>query len=181
MQRNFTIWEGFVRRLSAWILAAVIGLGPALPAAAQNSEIVFQRGNWEVQVVNFTDGTYACVAQVSRGGDYFSVWAWSNYFVQLQFFSPGWSFQDGSANLQVQIDRRPVWTLTNAELTGSSVFFDISDKDTGVDFLDEVMRGSALHLSNESGQHVQSFSLAGSSASVSSLFDCVDVLAKNGY
>jgi hypothetical protein len=38
------------------------------------------------------------------------------------------------------------------------------------------MRGNTLYLRNESGQHVQSYTLSGSSASIGALIDCVDVI-----
>jgi hypothetical protein len=155
--------------------AACLLTGAAL--AESESKVIFQRGAWDVQVVSFDDGSQSCVANVYQGGDSFSLWAGSDQLVKLQFYSDVWDFGEGdTANLEVEIDRRSPWTMTNAELYLQSVLFDIPDSDAGVRFLTEVMNGRTLYLRNESGEGVQSYSLSGSSASIQTLIDCVEAL-----
>lgn len=159
-------------------LAAMCLAGP--PAAAQQSEVVFQHRSWEVRLVQFEDGSVSCVAQVNHGTDSFSVWGAADQSIQLQFYSDAWDFGEGTtANLEVQVDRRAPWSLTNAELYLQSVLFYIPDSDDGVRFLTEVMRGNALALRNESGEGVMDYSLSGSSASISALVDCMDTLGRS--
>lgn len=168
---------GFSRCLLA---AAVLAVSlPTMTLAAPVSEIVYQRKAWEVQIVGYDDGSISCVAQVRHGGESFSIWSDADESVRLQFYSSGWDFDGGTADLEIQIDRRAPWTMTNAELYLQSVLFDIPDNDSGIRFLTEVMRGNVLYLRNDRGQHVQSYSLAGSSASIQALIDCVDVLQTN--
>ena len=66
--------------------------------------------------------------------------------------------------------------MTAAELHEQSVFFNIPDSDAGIRFMNEVMAGNVLYLSNESGEGVESYSLAGSRASVAALIECVGAL-----
>jgi len=162
-------------------LAAMLGaLAAAGPAGAQQSEVVFTRGAWEVRVVQFEDGTMSCVAQVTHGPDSFSIWADTAEAVRLQFYSDAWEFGEGStADLNVEVDRRGPWSMTGAELYLQSVLFDIPDSDDGVRFLTEIMRGNVLHLRNDAGQAVMDYSLSGSSASISALIDCVDALNRS--
>ena len=107
----------------------------ASPVSAQQSETVFARGAWTVQIVKFDDGELACSAEVTQGRDTFAIWAYADGFTQLQFYSPNWQFDGGTANLVVQVDRRTEWTLNNAELTGNSVLFGLEDDRSAVDFL----------------------------------------------
>jgi hypothetical protein len=79
-------------------------------------------------------------------------------------------------DLEVQIDRRTPWTLTDAELYENSVLFDLPDNDDSVRFVVEVANGSRLYLRNGDGEDVQDYSLAGSSASIGALIDCGDVI-----
>jgi hypothetical protein len=162
--------------LVVWVISALAAGGVLAETA---SRTIFQRGAWDVQIVDFEDGTQSCVANVYLDGDSFSLWADSNAMVRLQFFSEAWEFGEGTtANLEVEIDRRSPWTMTNAELYLQSVLFDIPDSDQGVAFLTEVMQGRTLYLRNESGEHVQAYPLAGSSASIQTLIDCVGQIGR---
>lgn len=156
----------------------VAGLFAALPVqAAPQSERILTHKNWMVEIVGFDDGTISCVAQVADGKNTFSVWADPWNPVKLQFYSAGWNFTEGgAADLQVQVDRRAPWSLTNAELYQNSVLFNLPGDDAATRFLMEVVEGRTLHLGNDSGSHVQSYSLAGSSASINALIECVKVL-----
>lgn len=168
-----------MRNFTCGLAALWIALAPLGAQADPVSEVVYRYKAWEVQIVGFDDGSMACVAQVREGGESFSIWSDASEAVRLQFYSDLWEFDGGSADLELQIDRRAPWTLTNAELYKQSVLFDIPDNRVGERFLTEVMRGNVLYLRNDRGAHVQSYSLAGSSASVGALIDCVDVLQAN--
>ena len=165
------------------VLAVALGLacgGAAPPAADTQSEVIYQNRAWEVRAVSFDDGSASCVAQVSDGADSFSIWAGTDGAIRLQFYSDAWDFGEGnSADLEVEIDRRGPWSLTNAELYLQSVLFDIPDNDDGLRFVTEVMRGRMLYLRNDEGEDVVSYSLAGSSASVQAMIDCVDTLGRS--
>lgn len=149
----------------------------ASAAMAQQSQILFQHKNWEVQVVGWDDGSLGCVAQVSAPGESFSLWTFPDDSVQLQFFSTAWQFEDGTtANLEVQIDRRSPWSLSDAQLTQNSVLFNLPDSKAGVNFILEVARGTRLYLRADDGSDVQDYSLAGSRASIDALIECGKVI-----
>jgi hypothetical protein len=80
----------------------------------------------------------------------------------------------------VQIDRRPHWSLTNATLHSSSVWFDLPDSDSSVEFLTEVAHGNRLYLRNADGSDVMDYTLSGSSASMSALIDCGNAISRKG-
>jgi hypothetical protein len=163
-----------------------IGLAAALVAAttsgmasAQESELLFSHKHWEVSVVGWDDGSVGCVAEVKAPGESFSIWTFADGAVQLQFYSTAWEFGEGqTADLGVQIDRRAPWNLTGAELYQNSVLFYLPDSNAGVDFIAEVARGNRLYLRADDGADVQNYSLAGSSASISALVECGDVITK---
>lgn len=148
-------------------------------AAAQQSEVLFSYKHWQVEVVGWDDGSVGCVAQVSAPGESFSVWTFPDGAVQLQFYSTAWEFGEGdTADLEVQIDRRAPWNLTNAELYQNSVLFYLPDDQAGVNFIVEVARGNRLYLRSADGSDVQNYSLAGSRASIDALVECGNVIGR---
>jgi hypothetical protein len=164
-------------RLGMMVVAAAL---TAAPVVAQDSEVLYSNRAWRVEVSRFDDGTYGCVAQVSSpdGGESFSVWAFQEGGVRLQFYSTQWEFGEGqTADLEVQIDRRSPWTLTSAELYLNSVLFDLPAGDDGARFIREVSNGTVLYLRNDSGNDVQSYSLSGSNASIDALIECEGAIA----
>jgi hypothetical protein len=165
-------------RLKTGLVALAIIATTGAAWADSQWTTIYQHRAWEVDFVSFDDGTASCVAQVSEGGESFSLWADSSEQVRMQFFSDAWNFDDSYVDIRVQIDRRPVWNLTNANLYKNSVLFDIEDSKQGVEFITEIMRGNVLYLGNDSGDTVQSYSLAGSSAAIGKLIDCVGALQR---
>ena len=165
---------------SLLLSAALVGATcQPLPVQAQaSSEVIYQRKAWAVYLTSYDDGSIYCIAQVNHPGEVFALWADPREEVRIQFYSDGWNFDGGSADLEVQIDRRAPWDLTNAEMVAQSVWFTLPDSDSSIRFLNEVMRGNSLILRNDRGQHVQTYPLAGSSASIGALIDCVDVLQR---
>ena len=160
--------------LAAGLIAASVG-----GASAQQSEVLFSHKHWQVSIVGWEDGSVGCVAEVTAPGESFSIWTFPDGAVQLQFYSSAWEFGQGqTADLGVQIDRRAPWNLTGAELYQNSVLFYLPDDQQGVQFITEVARGNRLYLRDDDGSDVQNYSLAGSSASISALVDCGDVITK---
>jgi hypothetical protein len=159
--------------LAAAVLAALAG-----SAGAQQVEELFAHKHWKVSGVAWDDGTMGCVAEVSAPGESFSIWTLQDGSVSLQFFSTAWSFGDGdTADLEVQIDRRAPWSLTGAELSQNSVYFNIPGSNAGGNFIAEIARGNRLYLRSADGSDVQNYSLAGSSASITALLECGDYIS----
>ena len=164
---------------SAMLLTAPIGLLPSVGTAwaeVVDSEVLYRRKAWEVSIVQFDDGSYACLAQVGESGKSFAVWADASNNASLQFYDQSWSFDNSTADVVLKIDRRADWALNDADLNQNSVFFTLPDEDSSYRFLREVMRGNVLNLLSSSGNLIQRYSLAGSSASIVKLTECVDLL-----
>ena len=169
-----------IKILQTAALAALALAGLAAPALAEaTSQSLFSHKHWEVELVSYDDGSYACLAEVDAGTDSFTLWTYGDSSVRLQFYSVDWDFGDtgDTADLSVEIDRRGAWSLTEAELYQNSVLFNLPDSDQSVDFIMEVANGSTLHLRSDTGEGVKDYSLAGSSASIGALIDCNESLA----
>ncbi|MCB1368854.1 MAG: hypothetical protein KDK00_13885 [Rhodobacteraceae bacterium] len=178
----------FKKTLTTLLACAIIGTAPLLPgklggevrADVIDSEVVYRRKAWEVSLVAFDDGTFACTARVGGGDSSFSIWATANDNASLQFYNSGWQFDGSSADIVVRVDRRAKWTLNDSNLSQNSVFFTLPDEDASLRFLREIMRGNILNLYSSSGSLIERYSLAGSSASILKLSECVDVLKGAG-
>ncbi len=167
---------------AALAFAGALGLSAVPVAAESTATTVFQHKHWQVEYVTWDDGTVACLGEVSAINESFSIWVYPDAPVRLQFYSKSWEFGETSdtANLEIQIDRRRKWTLSNAELYKNSVLFNLPDSDVAVKFLVEIAAGTRLYLRSEDGAPVQDYSLAGSRASMSALIDCGNALKTPG-
>ncbi|MFT4151038.1 MAG: hypothetical protein QM656_12645 [Paracoccaceae bacterium] len=165
-------------RLGLAIAAAAMFSAPA--SAEPYSEVLFSHKHWQVSGVGFEDGSLACKAEVSAPGDSFALWVFQDGTLRLQFYSTQWQFEGGTANLRVQIDRRPDWTLTNAELYQNSVLFDLPSGNDSARLLVEISQGQKLFLRSESNEDVIWYSLSGSRASMDALIACSDALSQSG-
>lgn len=160
-------------------LAMILSGGIVAPVLAQTSEIIFSRKAWQVELVENDDGTFSCVSHVTRPRGSFSIWIMDDDTARLQFFSEEWQFEEGFADLQVQIDRRGPWTLTNAELFENSVLFNLPNGREGIRFMREVAAGSTLYLRDDEGDDVRRFTLAGSAASMAALGECGEAIVQD--
>lgn len=159
----------------ALAVVGTLGLGATAAQAESQYKVLYSHKAWEVQVVAFEDGSLSCLAQVSEGTESFTIWADAESLVKLQFYSADWNFgEDETADLEVEIDHRSPWTLNAAELYLQSVLFNLPNSDAGTKFLLEVVKGNTLYLRDKDGIDVRSYSLAGSSASIQALTDCLD-------
>lgn len=167
----------------SWGRATTLAASVLLPTAAlaeSQSEILFQHKHWEVEVVGFDDGSFACLAEVDAQTDSFTIWLYADNTVKLQFYSTSWDFGDGdTADLQVQIGNRSPWNLNAADLYKNSILFNLPDSDQSVGFLTEVAQGSRLFLRTAAGEPVMDYSLQGSSASMAALGECGDALKQS--
>ncbi len=159
----------------AFVILLSIAFGSA-QADVIESEVLFKRKAWEVSVVAFDDGTFACAAEVGTGDSNFLIWADVSENASLQFYNSNWRFENSTADIVLRIDGRPKWTLNEATLSENSVFFDLKDEDASYKFLREIMQGNVLNLFSSGGTRIERYSLAGSHASILALSDCVDAL-----
>lgn len=163
-------WFGFAAAIAFSTVSA-----PLLAEAT--TETLFKSKNWEVEVVAFDDGSVACLAEVDAQVESFTIWIYADQSARLQFYSTSWEYGEGdTANLDVRIDKRKSWQLSNAELYKNSILFNLPDSDDGVRFLTEVAQGKRLFLRTEDGSPVQDYSLSGSRASMDALIVCADAI-----
>lgn len=164
--------------LAAAALAAILGV---TAQAETQSQVLFRHKHWMVEGVTFDDGTVACVAELDDPDDSFSIWTYPDTSIKLQFYSTSWDFGEdgGTADLELQIDRRAPWSLTDADLYKNSVLFTLPGSDEAVNLLMEVANGSRLYLRDSDGQDVVWYSLAGSSASMSAMIDCGTAISRD--
>lgn len=147
------------------------------PAVADRVDTLFTYKSWHVQGVTFDDGSLACLAEVSDPGESFTIWIFQDESIRLQFYSEDWDFgESDTTDLEIEIDRRSPWSMSNANLTRQSVLFDLPDEKASVNFVLEVAKGNTLHLRDADGTPVKDYSLAGSGASISKLIDCSDAI-----
>jgi len=165
--------------LALVLSAAVVVAGP-LSARVVARKTLFHSGAWLVKIIGYDDGAIYCEAKVSYPSNTFAIWARPGRNAQLQFYDSGWKFSKSRADVRVRIDRRPRWNLTNARLSGHSVFFTLPDGNASRRFLREVMYGNTVRLYNRSGSLIHNYSLAGSNASILALTKCVKLLKTRG-
>lgn len=170
-----------MKRFNVLIASILLAALASAAVARSTSKVLYRYKYWMVEYVKWDDGTFACVAELDDPNDSISIWTYPDKTIRLQFYSTAWSFGDkgDTADLEVQIDRRPKWTLTNADLYKSSVLFDMPDSNKSVTFLNEVSSGNRLHLRDAGGHEVVWYSLAGSAASMSKLIDCTNVISRS--
>jgi hypothetical protein len=163
--------------MRAWVLTAAACLPGSMAVAEATATSLYQYKHWEVEFVQFDDGTNACLAEVDAGTDSFSVWYYQDDSFRLQFYSTDWEFGEGqTADMEVEIDRRGSWSMTGADLYKNSVLFYLPDNETGVRFLIEVAQGNTLYLRTAAGEQVKWYSLAGSRASMDAMIECGEAM-----
>lgn len=156
---------------------ALAGFLAAPAAATPQSTMLYEYKHWQVEVVQYDDGSLSCLAEVDAVNDSFTIWINQDQSVRLQFYSTSWEFGEGdTADLRLKIDRRSPWTLTDAELYKNSILFDLPDSDASVNFLVEVAQGQRIYLQTASGEPVIDYSLQGSKASMNALIECGNAL-----
>lgn len=154
-------------------IAGAAFLASALTAGAQGYEdYYYSHKAWTVHVVTFADNTLACRARVSEPGASFAIWANGYSAVTLEFIRNNWDFYEAREDIIVQVDRRASWDLTDADLSGNQILFQLPGGNASDRFLGEIVRGNQVKLFSNSGDFVEGWSLAGSSASIQKLIEC---------
>ena len=163
------------RILVSCAVAASIAL-PAWGAELISSKSIYRNKKWEVVMAAYDNNTVSCIARVEKPGSAFAIWGHRNSPLQIQFWNNGWNFTPDREDIIVQVDRRPRWDLNNAELEGKNIWFTLPAGKSSGRFLREIRRGNNVTLKTAAGTRVDTWSLAGSSATMNILADCIDVL-----
>jgi len=165
--------------LAAGAVFGLLGGVSASPVLAQQSEVLFSHKQWKVELVAWDDGVLGCQATVCTRDESFSLWTFQDSSVQLQFYSKAWDFGEGdTADLVIQVDKKPQWNLNKAELYQNSVLFTLPDNDAAIELIVEVAKGNVVYLRSADGGSVQNYTLSGSRASIDALISCGDVITQ---
>lgn len=178
------MFTGLVKKFKRTVGAfAILSLFPAT-AFAIDTERLLNHKHWYVQVVSFDDGSLACEASVQGDTESFSIWTYPDQTLEIQFYlEDKWFGEEETSNdIEVEIDRRGAWDMTDAVFYKNSIFFTLpSDNwDLALDFVGEVARGNRLYLRNDVGADQAWFSLAGSSRSIGVLAECQELISQSG-
>ncbi len=151
-------------------LAAFAPVAGARPLGV--GRVIFQAGDWRVQVIGFRDGSGFCVAEARQGEAGFSVWSDGRGRVRLVFTSPRWHFRGGAADMAVRIDNRPKWDLGGVRLSGQAAVFELPGNGRGTALLRQVMAGRHFMLMGHDDRPLGRWPLRGSRAALEALADC---------
>lgn len=170
------------------IIAAALAAFTAAPAAALETHLLNKSGNWETELEVYSGGDLACSSK-SRllNADLFGtidITLTQGGVVQVWMFFSSPADVDYEADVQVEIDGKR-WTMRRARVRGdgkgSSIFFDFSDNDKAVLFLEDVRNGRLISLAAINNAPARfSWSLKGSGAAMSALADCFIKISSEG-
>lgn len=157
--------------LKPTLLAALV----AAPAAAETWTLSTHQ-HWSVQFYEY-DGNRGCSAKVDAGDAAFWI-SYDENGLDVNIASDEWKFgQYGTGDMAVWVDDFVQWDVTNANAMFDMVWFDL----TAPDFIKEISRGHRVYADIDlDGKWDIWFSLAGSSAALVDLDDCVNKLDSEG-
>ncbi len=178
------MFSGFASMVKkTFVFIAILTLFPAAVFAIDTERLLTYK-HWYVQAVAFDDGTLACEATVQGSTESFSIWTYADQTVELQFYLENKWFGESETynDIEVEIDRRGAWDLTDAVFYKNSIFFTLpaNNWDTAMELVGEVARGNRLYLRNNVGADQAWFSLSGSSRSIQALAECQNLLNRSG-
>jgi len=166
-------------RILAAFLALTLG-ATAAPAQPYDTTRLFTRGAWYVELTHDTsDGELWCSAETRNNeAQVFSVTTYDDGAVILFVFDDRWSLAQRAVDFIVYIDRTR-WTISG-DADGIGISVSLDDKDQADDFLVDLARGGSVSVANADDRRIAAFSLAGSSAALSSLMECWDSILLGG-
>lgn len=171
--------SGFFKSLTASILTLAFLLS-GVPAQALESERLFTYKHWYVEVVRFDDGSLACEATVQGDGASFSIWAYPDGGVELQFFIKDiwYGTTESFDDISLVIDRREPWSVSDARFFKNSILVSLPtrNRDVSLALLREIKNGAKIYVYNRFDEGMAWYSLSGSSASLTKLAECQDLL-----
>jgi len=155
--------------LKSIIAAAALALTATTATAETQVHKLHSYKHW---IVEFNQRNASAWCSASNGNFILNADNAGNY--EIQIFVPGADFGDHRAPFSVAIDNLAMWTQKTAQYYKQSIF-------TGgikTEILVEMARGQRIHTFNSKGQHVSTYSLAGSTAAIKALADCGSKLPK---
>ena len=146
-------------------------------AQRYDSQTLFGRGDWVVELTHdTTDGALWCNAKTSnRNGQSFALTAYQSNTLTLFVFDNSWDIADRP--LRFLIDNAySRWTM-DGNGSGIGINITMNEPESAGRFLVQVMEGRAVAVMNSDERRLALFSLDGSSAAITALFDCWDSIS----
>ncbi|WP_299367698.1 hypothetical protein [uncultured Tateyamaria sp.] len=164
------------RLILLWALSVVAGSTNAQP---YEGETVFAKGAWRVELThNTSTGSLWCAAETSNNAaQSMSVIAYDNSTLAFFLIDHDWNLQPRSVKFLLDIDYSR-WTMTGSA-DGIGVSLNMKDVEKSVTFLTELQKGRAVAIYTAQGERLATFSLSGSFAAITSLFECWEAIAPN--
>jgi len=152
--------------------AAIAALLGGAARAEPESQLLFQKDQWTVEVVyDAESGNAWCVAATDNGrGQQFEVTLFDPGQLALYVWDQSWGLDKRSVDFLLDIDGSR-WHLRGLA-EGQSVSLGLNGKKEAVQLLDELYAGKRVRVYSAGGTRLASFSLGGSAASLKALFDC---------
>jgi hypothetical protein len=166
-----------IRKTMMGLYIAVLGVIALAPMArAYEYETLYAKGAWSARVELWPDGDISCAMTTVQDGARLDLTRYRNQTgLQVYMFFPNVRAGNYRANLDIEVDSRGLWTLYDAEVSGSAVHYHIPYNSNGMSLLREIALGQRLWLYDGSRVY-HTWSLFGSAAALAALADCVDKL-----
>lgn len=135
-------------------------------------QVLFSKDAWQVEVTHDTsDGQLWCsAATTNRQGQSFDVTAYDDGGISLFVFDHDWSISPRDVRFLIDVDRER-WVL-DGRGDGIAISLSMREKEESIRFLSEIMEGNSVVVRNADKHHLGSFSLSGSYAAITKLFEC---------
>ncbi len=153
-------------------------LAPNASAQQYESEKLFSKVAWSVEVTyDSSDAEFWCDATtINRNSQALSVVAYDSDVLALFVFDQAWSLRPRAVRFVIDIDRSR-WEI-DGQSQESSVSVTMNDVEKTTRFLRQLQRGNSVAVYNEKLSRLATFSLSGSSAAITALFDCWNKISK---
>lgn len=161
---------GTLKTLAASVIAVVMICGTAFAAA--ESQVIFRKGNWYVEVVyDAESGGSWCAAVTDNGnGQQLDVTLFDQGEMILYVWDNSWQLKERQVDFRLDVDRSR-WDMRGTA-DGQSVSLGLNGRKEAVQLLDDLYAGRSVRVYNDKGSKLATFSLTGSASSLRMLFDC---------
>ena len=156
----------------ATLCIALFILGTSAFAEKYEVEKLFRKGAWVVELThNSEEGSLWCTASTHNNfSQSLILTAYQTDELALFLFDPDWQLKPRPVAFLIDVDYSR-WEV-NGHADGPGVSVRMSEAGTAAKFLTELQEGSAVAVYNDNLQKVATFSLSGSHAAITSLFEC---------
>ncbi|WP_394155834.1 hypothetical protein [Loktanella salsilacus] len=166
-------------KLKVQIIASILCAFSTLmaPATADARDVLLLNHKaWTVKLQRFSNGYVACTAETwNRNGDLFQLANFKEQGLAVNIYLDDRNYRGATIPVDMVIDvDYSRWTFLDTNITDKNFIFWFPNNSRTDRFAYEVMEGNAVALkTSNGGQTMASWSLAGSSAAIRKLSECV--------